>query len=102
MVPPSTASSGMWAMLALVYTRGEQRRLSMALDDVKHQVALGSRILAFTGLAAGIRSSMGHVSLRDPGDPKRFVVKGRGYPIDTLSRMRPENMVLCDLDGRLL
>jgi ribulose-5-phosphate 4-epimerase/fuculose-1-phosphate aldolase len=74
----------------------------MALDDVKHQAALGSRILAFTGLAAGIRSSMGHVSLRDPGDPKRFVVKGRGYPIDTLSRMRPENMVLCDLDGRLL
>ena len=74
----------------------------MTLDDVKHEVALGSRILAYTGLSAGIRSSMGHVSLRDPGDPKRFVVKGRGYPIDTLSRMRPENMVVCDLDGRLL
>ena len=55
-----------------------------------------------TGLAAGIRSSMGHVSLRDPGDPGRFVVKGRGYPIDVLNRMRPENMVVCDLDGRLL
>jgi ribulose-5-phosphate 4-epimerase/fuculose-1-phosphate aldolase len=74
----------------------------MTLDQVKRDVALGSRILAFTGLAAGIRSSMGHVSLRDPNDPGRFVVKGRGYPIDTLSRMRPENMVVCDLDGRLL
>ena len=74
----------------------------MTLDQVKYEVALGSRILALTGLAAGIRSSMGHVSLRDPNDPGRFVVKGRGYPIDVLNRMRPENMVVCDLDGRLL
>lgn len=74
----------------------------MTLNEIKHQVALGSRILAITGLAAGIRSSMGHVSLRDPNDPNRFVVKGRGYAIDTLNRMRPENMVVCDLDGRLL
>jgi len=74
----------------------------VTLDEVKYEVALGSRILALTGLAAGIRSSMGHVSLRDPNDPGRFVVKGRGYPIDVLNRMRPENMVVCDLDGRLL
>ena len=74
----------------------------MTLDELKLEVALGSRILALTGLAAGIRSSMGHVSLRDPNDPGRFVVKGRGYPIDVLKRMRPENMVVCDLDGRLL
>ena len=56
----------------------------MTLDELKLEVALGSRILALTGLAAGIRSSMGHVSLRDPNDPGRFVVKGRGYPIDVL------------------
>jgi ribulose-5-phosphate 4-epimerase/fuculose-1-phosphate aldolase len=74
----------------------------MTLDDIKREVALGSRILGMTGLAAGIRSSMGHVSLRDPKDPNRFVVKGRGYPIDVINRMRPENMVVCDLDGRLL
>jgi ribulose-5-phosphate 4-epimerase/fuculose-1-phosphate aldolase len=74
----------------------------MTLDKLKHEVALGSRILALTGLASGIRSSMGHVSLRDPTNPNRFVVKGRGYPIDVLTRMRPENMVVCDLDGRLL
>jgi ribulose-5-phosphate 4-epimerase/fuculose-1-phosphate aldolase len=74
----------------------------MTLDQVKREVALGSRILALTGLAAGIRSSMGHVSLRDPSNPNRFVVKGRGYPVDVLHRMQPENMVVCDLDGRLL
>ncbi|MFM9968773.1 MAG: class II aldolase/adducin family protein, partial [Burkholderiales bacterium] len=74
----------------------------MTLDEVKLEVALGSRILSMTGLAAGIRSSMGHVSLRDPNDSGRFVVKGRGYPIDVLNRMRPEYMVVCDLDGRLI
>lgn len=74
----------------------------MTIDEVRYQVALGSRILGLTGLAAGIRSSMGHVSLRDPSDPTRFVVKGRGYPIDVIGRMRPEYMVVCDLDGRLL
>jgi ribulose-5-phosphate 4-epimerase/fuculose-1-phosphate aldolase len=74
----------------------------MTLDEVKYQVALGCRILAMTGLSAGIRSSMGHVSLRDPNDPARFVVKGRGYPIDVVNRMQPEDMVVCDLDGRLL
>lgn len=74
----------------------------MALDDLKEEVALGSRILSFTGLAAGVRAALGHVSLRDPRDPNRFVVKGRGYAIDALSRMHPENMVVCDLDGYLL
>jgi ribulose-5-phosphate 4-epimerase/fuculose-1-phosphate aldolase len=74
----------------------------MTLDEIKYQVALGSRIMAMTGLATGVRASMGHVSLRDPGDPNRFVVKGRGYAIDVLSRMRPENMVVCDLDGFLI
>jgi L-fuculose-phosphate aldolase len=74
----------------------------MNLNELKHQVALGSRILSITGLATGVRASMGHVSLRDPSDPNRFVVKGRGYPIDVLSRMRPENMVVCDLNGYLI
>lgn len=74
----------------------------MSLDELKYEVALGSRILNITGLSAGIRASMGHVSLRDPQNPDRFVVKGRGYEIDVLDRMRPENMVVCDLNGRLL
>ena len=61
---------------------------SAALDALRREVAIGSRILALTGLASGVRASLGHVSVRDPGDPNRFVVKGRGYAIDVLSRMR--------------
>ncbi len=76
--------------------------LRMTLDELRYQVAMGSRILSMTGVAAGVRASMGHVSLRDPNDANRFVVKGRGYEIDVLSRMRPENMVVCDLRGYLL
>jgi ribulose-5-phosphate 4-epimerase/fuculose-1-phosphate aldolase len=49
-----------------------------------------------------VRASLGHVSLRVPGDPERFVVKGRGYRMDVLSRMRPEDMVVCDLAGNWL
>lgn len=74
----------------------------MTLDDIRYQVAIGSRILHLTGLSSGVRASMGHVSLRDPSDPNRFVVKGRGYEIDVLSRMRPEHMVVCDLNGYLI
>jgi ribulose-5-phosphate 4-epimerase/fuculose-1-phosphate aldolase len=74
----------------------------MTLDDIKYQVAIGSRILHLTGLSSGVRASMGHVSLRDPSEPNRFVVKGRGYEIDVLSRMQPEHMVVCDLNGYLI
>jgi L-fuculose-phosphate aldolase len=75
---------------------------AMTLDELKYQVAIGSRILNLTGLASGVRASMGHVSLRDPNDPNRFIVKGRGYDIDVLSRMQPRDMVVCNLDGYLL
>jgi len=69
------------------------------LDDVKHDVAIANRILRELGLATGVRASLGHASMRVPGEPGKFVVKGRGYRIDVLSRMRPEDMVVCDLDG---
>ena len=69
------------------------------LDDVKHQVAVANRILAEMGLASGVLASLGHASLRLPSDPGKFAVKGRGYPIDVLERMRPEDMVVCDLEG---
>jgi ribulose-5-phosphate 4-epimerase/fuculose-1-phosphate aldolase len=70
-----------------------------SLEAAKVEVAIGNRILAEVGLAAGVRASLGHVSLRVPGDPNLFVVKGRGYRMDVLSRMRPEDMVVCDLEG---
>jgi ribulose-5-phosphate 4-epimerase/fuculose-1-phosphate aldolase len=70
-----------------------------SLEAAKFEAAVGNRILAEFGLAAGVRASLGHVSMRVPGDPHLFVVKGRGYRMDVLSRMRPEDMVVCDLEG---
>jgi len=70
-----------------------------ALEAAKIEAAIGNRILAEVGLAVGVRASLGHVSMRVPGDPNLFVVKGRGYRMDVLSRMRPEDMVVCDLEG---
>jgi ribulose-5-phosphate 4-epimerase/fuculose-1-phosphate aldolase len=69
------------------------------LDQVKHDVAVANRVLVELGLATGILASLGHASLRVPSQPDRFVVKGRGYAIDALARMRPEDMIVCDLDG---
>ena len=71
-------------------------------EDVKAQVATGNRVLAETGLATGVLAANGHASLRVPEAPDRFVVKGRGYAMDALARMRPEDMVICDLEGSLI
>jgi len=40
--------------------------------------------------------------LRLPERPDRFLVKGRGYKIDALAAMKPEEMVTCDLEGNLV
>ena len=73
-----------------------------SLDMAKLEAAIGNRVLSELGLATGIRASLGHTSMRVPGDPEKFVVKGRGYRVDVLERMRPEDMVVCDLDGNWL
>lgn len=72
------------------------------LGDVKRQVAVANRVLAEVGLATGVTASLGHASLRVPGEPDTFVVKGRGYGTDVLSAMRPEDMILCDKEGFML
>ena len=69
------------------------------LADVKYQVAVANRVLWALGLASGVTASLGHASLRVPGQPDRFVVKGRGYKMDALAAMRPEDMVVCDTEG---
>lgn len=71
-------------------------------DDVKYEVAVANRILTYTGLATGITASLGHASMRLPSDPSHFYVKGRGYEMDIIGLMRPEDMVLCDLDANLV
>ena len=72
------------------------------LDEAKEQTAAANRILAQTGLAAGVLASLGHAAMRLPGDPERFVTKGRGYAVDALAVMRAEDMVVCALDGTLV
>lgn len=34
-----------------------------------------------------------------PGNPDRFIVKGRAYKMDALARMKGTDMVVCDLEG---
>jgi ribulose-5-phosphate 4-epimerase/fuculose-1-phosphate aldolase len=70
--------------------------------DVRQQVAAANRVLALSGLAQGVTASSGHASMRLPDRPDCFLVKGRGYEVDALAEMRPEDMVLCDLDGNKL
>ncbi|HEX3245661.1 MAG TPA: class II aldolase/adducin family protein, partial [Chloroflexota bacterium] len=76
--------------------------MASEMDQVKYDVAVANRVLSEVGLATGPTVSLGHVSQRLPGDPNKFVVKGRGYEIDSLPRMRPEDMVVCDLEGYML
>lgn len=71
----------------------------MSFEDVKYEVAIATRVLAETGLASGVNLTMGHASLRVPDHPDRFVIKGRGYALDALAVMKPEDMVVCDLEG---
>ena len=71
----------------------------MSFEDVKQPVAIANRILSEVGLATGLRSSLGHSSMRVPEAPDRFIVKGRGYQMDALPRMLPEDMIVCDLEG---
>src|SRR6185312_9236144 len=74
----------------------------MTLDEVKREVAIANRVLWATGLCAGITTSLGHASRRVPDQPDRFVVKGRGYKMDALAAMQPQDMVTCDLEGNLI
>ena len=73
--------------------------MSSELDDVKRQVAIANRVLTEVGLAVGVTAALGHVSMRIPSEPDKFVVKGRGYSMDVLATMQPQDMVVCDMEG---
>ena len=72
------------------------------IDEVKEQVATATRIMAEVGLATHILASLGHVSMRVPNQPDLFVVKGRGYALDALAVVKPEQMIVVDLDGNMV
>lgn len=71
----------------------------MSFEDTKYEVAVANRTLAELGLATGVLASLGHTSMRVPGHPELFIVKGRGYEVDALAAIRPEEMIVCDLEG---
>ena len=71
----------------------------MSFEQVKYDVAVANRVLSEIGLCTGVTMAVGHASLRVPEQPDRFVIKGRGYEMDALAAMRPEDMVVCDLEG---
>ncbi len=73
--------------------------MSSGLAEAKRQAAIANRVLADLGLCTGITATLGHASMRVPDDPGKFVIKGRGYAIDALAAMTPEQLVVCDLDG---
>jgi L-fuculose-phosphate aldolase len=71
----------------------------MGFEETKYEVAVANRILEAVGLATGVTVSSGHASLRVPNAQDLFIVKGRGYKNDWLSKMRPKDMIVCDLEG---
>lgn len=72
------------------------------LEEVKQEVATANRVLAEVGLATHVLASLGHASMRVPSDPSLFVVKGRGYAIDALHVVQPEQMIVVDVDGNMI
>jgi ribulose-5-phosphate 4-epimerase/fuculose-1-phosphate aldolase len=74
----------------------------MSYEATREKVAEANRVLAEIGLASGAVSAHGHISMRVPEAPDRFVVKGRGARVDVLARSRAGEMVVCDLEGYTL
>lgn len=76
--------------------------MSREIDAVKYEVAVANRTLDELGLSTHVTASLGHVSMRVPNEPELFVVKGRGYQIDALARVTPDDMIVVDLDGNMV
>jgi ribulose-5-phosphate 4-epimerase/fuculose-1-phosphate aldolase len=71
----------------------------MTHEDIKAQVAEANRVLANVGLSTGAIAGHGHASMRIPGRPARFVMKGRGAVLDVLAKATADDMVICDMDA---
>ncbi len=76
--------------------------MSRELDDVKYQVAVANRVLSEMGLCTHILASLGHASMRVPNQPDLFIVKGRGYKMDALAVVRPEDMIVVNTEGEMV
>ncbi len=75
--------------------------MAQEIDEVKEQVATANRMLAEFGLSSHILASLGHVSMRVPNEPDLFVVKGRGNAVDALAVVKPEEMIVVNMEGEM-
>ncbi|MBS1881793.1 MAG: class II aldolase/adducin family protein [Actinobacteria bacterium] len=63
------------------------------VEELRSEVAWACRILAEHGYRD---LTLGHVSARDPGNPRRIWIKRRGL---TLAEIEPEDVIAVDLDN---
>ena len=70
-------------------------------NELKQKVATACRILAASGICSGVRAAVGHASARIP-DTDLIVIKGRGYRNDALESLRPEDLLVIDLDCNIV
>ncbi|MFQ5850410.1 MAG: class II aldolase/adducin family protein [Candidatus Binatia bacterium] len=69
--------------------------------ELRKKVAVACRILAASGICSGVTAAVGHASARIPGTDK-ILIKGRGYPLDALEYMKPQEQIVIDLDCNII
>jgi len=79
----------------------EDVNLRAEIESLKEEVAVATRGLVKFGLVQGIVLAAGRCSARIPNS-SWFICKGRGYKVDSLSKMSAEDMVIYDLDCNIL
>ncbi|MBA9884015.1 class II aldolase/adducin family protein [Ralstonia pickettii] len=65
----------------------------MTLEEAQQKLIDAGLILETNGQGDFTR---GHVSVRMPGDPSKFIMKPHSYGFDEIT---PENIVVCNIDG---
>jgi L-fuculose-phosphate aldolase len=64
------------------------------IDQLREKLADAGRVLAIEGHGDYVA---GHISVRLPGDPGRFLMKPAGIGIE---EMRPDNLITVDIEGK--
>src|SRR5262245_15908941 len=74
---PHWTKAGAWAFLPPPVWAGQEQEenLPQSLDEVRYEIALANRMLA----NEGVLDAFGHVSMRHPDDPGRYLLsRSRG------------------------
>ena len=68
------------------------------MEELREKVAISCRIMGSQGITSG---SMGHVSARSPGTDY-ILIKAKGPEDEALEFVSPRDIILIDLDGRVV